>query len=45
MIHIIAPLGQGFQENFCKAERDCFWTPGTDWDFSQNWGFEINISK
>jgi hypothetical protein len=32
---------QGLQETFCKAEQDYFGGPGTGWDFSQNWEFEV----
>ena len=32
---------QGLQEKSCKAKPDCFRAPGTDWDFSQNWEFEV----
>ena len=32
---------QGLQEKLGKAEQDCFGTPGTDWDISQNWGFVV----
>ena len=32
---------QGLQEKFGKAEQDCFGSPGTDWDFSQSWGLEV----
>ena len=38
-------IGQGLQEKFCKAEQDCFGAPGTGWDFSENWGFELKIHK
>ena len=36
---------QGPQEKFCKADQDCFEAPVTDWDFSQNWGFDLKDSK
>ena len=38
-------IGQGLQEKFCKAEQDCFGAPGTGWDFSENWRFELKIHK
>jgi hypothetical protein len=37
--YLFCTQGFQFQEKFCKAEHDSFGTPGTDWDFSQNWGF------
>ena len=24
-----------------QGEQDCFGAPETDWDFSQNWGFDV----
>jgi hypothetical protein len=37
----LSAFHQGLQMKFCKAEQDCFWAPWTDWDFSQNWGFDV----
>jgi hypothetical protein len=33
--------GRATKEKICKAEQDCFGAPGTGWNFSQNWGFEV----
>jgi hypothetical protein len=32
----------GLQEKLCKAKQECFEATGTDWAFSQNWGFEVH---
>ena len=31
----------GLQKKFCTAEQDYFGGPGTGWDLSQNWEFEV----
>jgi hypothetical protein len=32
-----------FDEKFGNVEQDCYGAQGTDWNFSQNWGFELKI--
>ena len=31
----------GLQKKFCTAEQDYFGGPGTGWDLSQNWEYEV----
>jgi hypothetical protein len=31
----------GLQKKCCTAEQDYFGGPGTGWDFSRNWEFEV----